>query len=336
MRILLRGVHPCVIVTAVGVVAVIDVVEAFVRQHQRYHRQHPYYQYQQHPGGTQKKKKSRNHNSNSNSIFLLHLQEDDAALEEDEEKKKEQQQQQLMRRRREFVLDAVGAGLLVASGSSFYQLYQTNLYTPPGIERFHWSSPQFLAALGDPTASNGTIPNNTRNNKESSWGIWEHDPGPRGVKLQNFQQDILATQYRAQPVGWTFDPQSWWLEEHGLIMESPTFPVPDGMYLVTGGRFVTTVLTIANQGTTWSLDAQDGATLYDVTHLPCRAARYEPLAVQTTKDDDDAEAIGTDLGSPLSANRRDFPVKPGARMPTVPGTNKHDYAVVFVVGKGRG
>ena len=52
------------------------------------------------------------------------------------------------------------------------------------------------------------------------------------------------------------------------------------MYLVTGGRFVTTVLTIANQGTTWSLDAKDGATLYDVTHLPCRAARYEPLTVQ--------------------------------------------------------
>ena len=108
------------------------------------------------------------------------------------------------------------------------------------------------------------------------------------------------------------------------------------MYLVTGGRFVTTVLTIANQGTTWSLDAKDGATLYDVTHLPCRAARYEPFAVQTTKDND-AEAIGsgTDLGSPLSANLRDFPVKPGARMPSVPGTTKHDYAVVFVVGKGR-
>ena len=110
------------------------------------------------------------------------------------------------------------------------------------------------------------------------------------------------------------------------------------MYLVTGGRFVTTVLTIANQGTTWSLDTKDGATLYDVTHLPCRAARYEPLAVPTTtKDADDAEAIGsgTDLGSPLSANLRDFPVKPGARMPAVPGTNKHEYAVVFVVGKGR-
>ena len=79
-------------------------------------------------------------------------------------------------------------------------------------------------------------------------------------------------------------------------------------------------------------------TLYDVAHLPCRAARYEPLAVQTTtKDDDDAEASGsgTDLGSPLSANLRDFPVKPGARMPAVPGTKKHEYAVVFVVGKGR-
>ena len=225
MRILLRGVHPCVVLTIVGVVAVVGIVEAFVQhQHQWFHQQHSYYRYQQHRDGTQKKKKTRNHNSNSNSIFLLHLQEEDNAPfeEEDEKEQQNQQQRQLRRRRREFVLDAVGAGLLVASGSSFYQLYQTNLYTPPGIKRFHWSSPQFLAALGDPTASNGTISQDSF----SSWGIWEHDPGPRGVKLQNFQQDILATEYRAQPVGWTFDPQSWWLEEHGLIMESPTFPIP--------------------------------------------------------------------------------------------------------------
>ena len=57
----------------------------------------------------------------------------------------------------------------------------------------------------------------------------------------------------------------------------------------------------------------------------------------TTKDDDNAEVIGsgTDLGSPVSANLRNFPVTPGARMPAVPGTTKHKYAVVFVVGKGR-
>ena len=229
MRIILCGVRPCVVVTALGVVAVIEVVQAFVQQHkhqhqhqqcqQRYQQYHPYYRYQQRHDET-KKNKIPNHNSNS--ILLLNLQpKDDVVLEEEEEKKKEQQQQ-LLRRRREFVLDAVGAGLLGASGSSFYQLYQTNLYTPPGIERFRGSSPQFMAALGDPTASNGTISPDSF----SSWGLWEDDPGPRGVKLQNFQQDILATENRAQPVGWTFDPQSWWLEEHGLLMESPTFPVP--------------------------------------------------------------------------------------------------------------
>jgi hypothetical protein len=34
------------------------------------------------------------------------------------------------------------------------------------------------------------------------------------------------------------------LEEHGLIMEKPAFPLPPGHYLGTGNRDVTTVLTI--------------------------------------------------------------------------------------------
>ena len=38
--------------------------------------------------------------------------------------------------------------------------------------------------------------------------------------------------------------QDWWLEEHGLIMEQPDFPVPAGGYLVTGGRDTTAVLTV--------------------------------------------------------------------------------------------
>ena len=95
-------------------------------------------------------------------------------------------------------------------------------------------------------------------------------------------------------------------------MEAPTFPVKPGRYMVTGGRETTTVLTINDDGT-WALDG--GATLYDVTHLPCRAARYKP----STSD-----------ASPANANPRDFPVTPGATMPHVEGCNKQDYAVVFV------
>ena len=39
---------------------------------------------------------------------------------------------------------------------------------------------QFIAALGDPKASAGT--------GADQWGIWRIDPGPRGVRLQNFKQ----------------------------------------------------------------------------------------------------------------------------------------------------
>lgn len=57
------------------------------------------------------------------------------------------------------------------------------------------------------------------------------------------------------------------------------------------------------------------AKLYDVTHLPCRAARYTPK----TRD-----------ASPANARPSDFPVTPGALMPNVEGCTKQDYHVVFV------
>ncbi len=37
---------------------------------------------------------------------------------------------------------------------------------------------QFIAALGDPSASSGT--------GAEQWGIWPLDPGPRGVRLSSF------------------------------------------------------------------------------------------------------------------------------------------------------
>jgi hypothetical protein len=48
----------------------------------------------------------------------------------------------------------------------------------------------------------------------------------------------------------------WWLEEHGLIMEKPDFPLPVGKYMVTGDREVTTELTI-EEGNKWSLKQGD-------------------------------------------------------------------------------
>ena len=113
-----------------------------------------------------------------------------------------------------------------------------------------------------------------------------------------------------------FDENDWWLEEHGIIMEKPVFPIPPGRYLVTGGRAVTTGMTIDQQGN-WKLDE---GTLFDVTHLPCRSARYRPKSTDT---------------SPRNANLNDFPVKPGGAMPNVPGYLKQDYAVLFLVGVQR-
>ena len=78
---------------------------------------------------------------------------------------------------------------------------------------------------------------------------------------------------------------------------------------------VTTGLTVDSDGG-WKLDE---GTLYDVTHLPCRSARYTP--------------IPEGGGSPLTAKQSDFPVAPGATMPTVQGCDKQDYAVLFLVGK---
>lgn len=171
---------------------------------------------------------------------------------------------------------------------------------------------RFIAALGDPKSSRGT--------GADQWGLWRDDPGPRGVRLQN--ADSLIAKGTA-PAGWKFDSQDWWLEEHGLIMSQPgDLPrtklnkankeevIPSKRYVVTGDREVTTILTVFQNGA-WELGK---GTLYDVTHLPCRSARYTGCSVE-------------------NANRKDFPVKPGAPMPAVAGCNKQDYAVLFVLGE---
>ena len=170
---------------------------------------------------------------------------------------------------------------------------------------------QFIAALGDPAATSGS--------GAETWGLWRVDPGPRGVRLENYEQ--LNASGGITPAGWKFDTTQWWLEEHGLIMEQPDFPLPDGRYLVTGDREVTTTLTIhaVDQAGTHRWELGDGATLFDVTHLPCRSARYEPAA-------------GDHSCSPADAERTDFPVTPGASMPPIRGCTKQDYAVLFVIG----
>lgn len=161
---------------------------------------------------------------------------------------------------------------------------------------------QFIAAAIDPTGPG----NRATSGKDAHlWGIWRIDPGPRGVRLQRFNKDLGSGR---APAGWSFDSHSWWLEEHGLIMEAPEFPLPPMKYQVTGGRETTSILSVSADGS-WELSG--GATLYDVTHLPCRSALYTG-------------------GSPANANPNAFPVKPGGPMPAVEGCLKQDYSVLFV------
>jgi hypothetical protein len=183
-----------------------------------------------------------------------------------------------------------------------------------GEMKFERIPMQFIAALGAPDASSG--------NGAQAWGLWRVDPGPRGVRLNRFER--LQAADGLAPAGWQFDAGDWWLEENGLIMESPDVPVAPGQYLVTGDREVTAVLTIHPADETgdqrWTL--ADGATLHDVTHLGCRSARYTPMT------DNDQSC------SPANAPRDAFRVAPGAAMPPVEGCQKQDYAVLFVIAIG--
>lgn len=179
------------------------------------------------------------------------------------------------------------------------------------LSQFKRIEPQYIAALVEPGA--------TRGNGAQSWGLWTLDPGPRGVELH--QYDRLKASGGLTPAQWKLDAADWWLEEHGLLMEQPAFPLPPGKYLVTGGRKVTSVLTVypkdKNGHQRWEL--ANGASIYDVTHLGCRAGRYTPASPDKAC-------------SPSSVRAAGFPVNPGVPMPDVKGCRKQDYAVLIVVG----
>lgn len=179
-----------------------------------------------------------------------------------------------------------------------------------GSVRFKKIPLQYIVALGDPEASSG--------DNAQSWGLWNQDPGPRGCRLENYGE---LEKSGVAPARWAYDPKDWWLEEHGLIMEKPVFPLAPGKYVVTGGRETTAVLTVdpanADGAQHWRLDR--GAKLYDVTHLPCHAARYTP-------------GEGEAPCSPERVDAAAFPVAPGAPMPPVKGCREKEYAVLFVIG----
>ncbi|MEZ5872767.1 MAG: hypothetical protein R3D32_13205 [Nitratireductor sp.] len=170
---------------------------------------------------------------------------------------------------------------------------------------------QYIAALGNTAARSGS--------DAQEWGLWQVDPGPRGVNISDLA--TLVSNGGIAPDGWKFDQKAWWLEEHGLIMEAPVFPLPAGKYVVTGGREKTAVLEVSAPDAAgkqaWSLG--DDATLHDVTHLRCRAALYTERS--------DGQSCSPDK-TPISV----FPMGPDISMPSVTGCDKRDYQVLIVLG----
>jgi hypothetical protein len=196
-------------------------------------------------------------------------------------------------------LMAVAAILIVATGPGLAEAKFTRIET------------QYIAALGEPGSTSG--------DDAHLWGLWAIDPGPRGVRLRNFEK--LKARAGLAPAGWQFDSKAWWLEENGLIMEAPSFPVPPGQYVVTGNREVTSVLTVGEADATgrqaWKLS--NGTTIYDVTHLRCRAARYSAI--------NDSQSCSPDK-TPANV----FPMSLDRQMPFVDGCSKQDYQVLIVIG----
>lgn len=211
--------------------------------------------------------------------------------------------------RRSFLVAGTAAAATIVLAPPALAQLRTAASGPP--TRFQPVPTQFIAALGARDATSG--------DNAQLWGLWPQDPGPRGVSLDRYAQ--LKAADGIAPAKWKFDSHDWWLEEHGLIMEQPHFPLPPRKYMVTGNRDAKSVLTIyprEKDGTArWELSG--GATLYDVTHLDCRSARYTP-------------APGGGTCSPANAQMSAFPVSPGAPMPAVRGCHKQDYAVLIVIG----
>lgn len=170
---------------------------------------------------------------------------------------------------------------------------------------------QYIATLAPEDAKSGT--------GAETWGLWKEDPGPIGVWLRFYQ--VLQKAGNIAPSGWRFDIDDWWLDENGLIMKAPDFPMPAGSYYVTNGEDHISLLTVqepdANGSQAWFLS--DDKTIGNVTHGPCRSARYTPVGASGTC-------------SPADADRSVFPLVPGAQPPDVEGCHRKKYAVLIVFG----
>ena len=200
--------------------------------------------------------------------------------------------------RRKYLLSALGLVASSFSPSLFSQKYYRRIPL------------QYIACLASPDAKSGT--------GAETWGHWEVDPGPIGVWLRFYQ---LLEKSPIAPAGWRFNIDDWWLDENGLIMKAPTFPMPAGRYYVTNGVDQVSLLTVEKPDAeglqSWSLS--DDKLIADVTHGPCRSSRYTPKGASGTC-------------SPKDADRSVFPLVPDAETPDVEGCDRQKYAVLIVFG----
>lgn len=208
----------------------------------------------------------------------------------------------------------------IDGASTFLATCQAVLSTPPPtLVGTHWVQKQGQYLAVDPGMSHRTL---NDGNGARSWGIWYTDPGNTGVRFPGIPQ---LERTGVAPSGWRYNPNEWWVEEHGLIMENPQ-PLPAGRYKVVwlnnqppGTYSYTPTVELTVTGDSWTLGSAAGvrATLDDVTHRPCRSAKY------TTPP-------GGGPCVPDHVPQQLFPITPGGPMPAVSGCDKLDYAVLFV------
>ncbi len=201
--------------------------------------------------------------------------------------------------RRSFIASTSAALIAASTGPSFAQ---------SGIRRI---PTQYIAALAPDNATSGTGAEN--------WGLWRNDPGPIGVWLKDY--DAMQAAGGRGPTGWKFDLDDWWLDENGLLMHPPEFPMPAAKFYVTNGRTSVSLLTVEEPDPdgkqSWSLSG--GMNIAGVTHGPCRSARYTP-------------EVGSGTCTPANAPQSVFPLKPRENPPAVEACNQQNYAVLIVFG----
>ena len=91
------------------------------------------------------------------------------------------------------VLLAMGLLMMMAA------LWQSAHAIGDGQTKFKRIPTQFIAALAEPGATSGS--------GAQSWGLWRVDPGPRGVRLDSYEQ--LKDAGGVAPAQWKLDSTDW-------------------------------------------------------------------------------------------------------------------------------